>query len=61
MSRWKVTSNYIDGGKYFRAYRLINEKEVDHSGNREYAGDYTQSREEAQKVADLMNSQEEGK
>ena len=61
MSKWKVTCNHIDGKKYYRAYRLINEKEVDHSGNREYAGDYTQSREEAQKVADLMNAREEEK
>lgn len=61
MRKWKITCNYINGEKYFRAYRLINEKEVDHSGNREYAGNYTKSREEAQKVADLMNAREEEK
>lgn len=54
-SKWKVSSNYIDGEKMYSVYRLRDVNEVDHSGNREYAGGWTSSREEAQKVADKMN------
>ena len=58
MSKWKVTCNYINGEKYFRAYRLIDEQEVDHSGNREYSGSYTKNRAEAEAIAEKLNSQE---
>lgn len=55
MTKWKVSSNYINGKRYFRAYRLIDENEVDHSGNREYAGKYMENREDAQIFADCLN------
>ena len=58
---WKVTSNYIDGKKVFGVYRNIDVSEIDHSGNREMAGEYTLNQETAQIVADALNEQEEAK
>jgi len=58
-SKWKITSNPIGGQKFYRAYRIRNTSEVDHSGNREYAGEHTQNREEAQLLADQLNAEEE--
>ena len=55
-SEWKVTSNYVGGEKMYSVYRLRDRNEVDHSGNREYAGGWTDNREAAQVVADQMNS-----
>ena len=54
-NEWKVTSNFIGGKKCFAVYRLIDAAGVDHSGNREYATDYMESREEAQAIADRKN------
>lgn len=56
MSKWKVTSNYINGKKEYAVYRNIRDDEPDHSGNREYATGYMESREEAQKIADEKNA-----
>lgn len=57
--KWKVTSNYIGGEKMFAVYRLRDISEIDHSGNREYATDYTNDRENAEAIADMMNREEE--
>ncbi len=59
MQKWKVSSNNINGKKYFRPYRLIDENAVDHSGNREYAGRYMESRDDAQLLADCLNREDE--
>ncbi|MDF2858669.1 MAG: hypothetical protein K0Q87_4520 [Neobacillus sp.] len=59
-SEWKVTSNRIDGEKIYAAYRLRDTNEVDHSGNREYAGGWTNNRDAAQVIADQLNSRAEG-
>lgn len=57
-SEWKVTSNIFEGGvKKYAIYRLLDEAEVDHSGNREFAGGYTDDRERAQFVAERLNAQ----
>ena len=53
--KWKVTSNYVGGEKLFSVYRLRDINEVDHSGNREYAGGWTNNREAAQIIADQLN------
>lgn len=58
-SEWRVTSNLIDDQKFYRVYRIRDTSEVDHSGNRQYAGDYTTDREAAVKFADILNRQEE--
>jgi hypothetical protein len=54
-SEWKVTSNLIGGEKVYAAYRIRDINEVDHSGNREYAGGWTNNREAAQIVAEQLN------
>jgi len=59
--KWRITSNPIDGIKFYRVYRLRDINEVDHSGNREYWGEYTLDREEAAAKAAELNEQEEAK
>ncbi len=58
--KWKVTSQYIGDKKMYAAYRLVDVNEIDHSGNREYAGGYVENREAVQVVVDQLNK-EEGK
>lgn len=54
-SEWKISSNYIDGEKQYIAYRIRDMAKPDHSGNREYAGDYTTNRDEVQALVDKLN------
>lgn len=54
-SKWKVTSNSVGGEKMYAVCRIMDVTEVDHSGNREYAGGWTTNREAAQVVADQLN------
>ena len=56
---WKVTSQYIGDKKMFAVYRLRNVDDVDHSGNREYAGGWSENREAMQVVADNLNREED--
>lgn len=56
-SEWRVTRNYI-GKSVYGVYRLKDINAVDHSGNRELAGGYVDSREEAQQLADKLNREE---
>lgn len=53
--KWKVTCNSIGDGYLYAVYRLRDVNEVDHSGNREYATDYMESKEDALKIASQMN------
>jgi len=55
---WKVTSNLINDTKMYAVYRLLDVNAVDHSGNREFATDYMDDREEAKQIADKMNSEQ---
>ena len=57
-SKWKVTSNPINGTTMYAVYRLRDVDAVDHSGNREFAGEWTENREAAQVVADNLNREE---
>ena len=43
------------GERLYIVYRLRNEQEIDHSGNREYGSDYMKDKAEAQKIADKLN------
>lgn len=52
---WKVTSNLIGNEVLYRVYRLLDTEEVDHSGNREYYGPYTQDRYKATTLANELN------
>lgn len=54
-SKWKVTSNIIDGKKMYGVYRIKNENEPDHSGNREIYGNYHEDRETAEVLANMLN------
>ncbi len=56
-NEWKVTTNFVCGEYMYRVYRVKNPAEVDHSGNREYYGDYTAIKAEAQALADRLNAQ----
>jgi len=56
-SEWKVSSNLIGDKKMYIAFRIRNTSEVDHSGNREYSGNYTEDRQEAAAIADRLNAE----
>ena len=58
-SEWKVTSNTINGKKMYAVYRKRDINAVDHSGNREYAGGYSEYREAAVMTAAELNKIEE--
>lgn len=55
---WKVTSQVIGDTKMYAVYRLIDVNAPDHSGNREFAGDYVPDREIAEFVAEQLNEDE---
>ncbi len=59
-SEWRVAKNVIGGDYMYAAYRIRDVNEVDHSGNREYAGTWTDNREAAQAVADGLNNHVKG-
>lgn len=54
MSKWMVNSNFI-GVWIYQVFRILDEKKVDHSGNREYYHQIFDSKEEAQEMADKLN------
>ncbi len=56
MAKWKVSSNFI-GRMVYQVYRIINETEVDHAGNREYYHQIFETKEEAQATADKLNTE----
>lgn len=58
---WKVTSNRINNATMYGVYRLLDTSTVDHSGNREYHGNYTLNREEAAGIAEELNAAEKEK
>ena len=46
-NRWKISSDYIFGRKFYQVYRLRDINEVDHSGNREVWPKVFNTKEEA--------------
>lgn len=52
---WRVTSNTINGEKFFSVFRNIRPFECDHSGNREYACDWLHNREDAERLCRELN------
>ncbi|MBQ7757032.1 MAG: hypothetical protein IJ031_05970 [Oscillospiraceae bacterium] len=58
-SKWKVSSQYIDGKRFFQVFRLIDEKALHHSGNRECRGGLFESKDEAREYAEKLNKEEE--
>lgn len=59
--KWKVTSNIIAGEKLYAVYRLKDANAVEHSGNRELAGEYVADRTAAELIAKILNGMEENK
>lgn len=56
-SEWRVSYNPMVG---YIAYRLRNTEAIDHSGNREYYGEYSEDEKEIQEIVDKLNSGEIG-
>lgn len=54
-SNWKVTTNMINDKKVYGVYRTLDVNDVDHSGNREVHGEYTDNREKAVALAERLN------
>lgn len=58
-SEWKVQCNYISGlGRRYIAYRIRNVNEPVHSGNIEHYGEYSENREEIEKLVKELNARE---
>ncbi|MBR0575715.1 hypothetical protein KCG48_05085 [Proteiniclasticum sp. BAD-10] len=57
-SEWKVTSQMIGDAKMYAAYRLRDKDKPDHSGNREYAGQYVEDREVLAAAVKALNEME---
>ena len=57
-SEWKVTSNPIGGQTMYAAFRIKDISQPDHSGNREYAGEYISNREAVEFVVEELNKGE---
>jgi len=55
--KWKVSSNPIGDKTMYIVCRIKNTSEVEHSGNREYYGDYIENRFEAALVAGKLNKE----
>lgn len=58
-SKWFVSSNPIAGVMMYQAQRIKDTSAVDHSGNREYAGDFYENKEKAQEIVDNLNAKDE--
>lgn len=56
-SKWKVTWNVINDKSMYAVYRLKDSITIDHPRNREYATDYMEDRDQAVKIADDLNNQ----
>lgn len=54
-SKWMVSNQMIGGERKYIAYRMLDTTQPDHSGNREYRGNYTRDRSAAQALADYLN------
>jgi len=57
-AKWRVTSTLINNKKMYGVYRILNEKEVDHDGNR-HTYKFYDSEEEAIAIVDELNELEE--
>lgn len=56
--KWRVSTNRIGDNWMYIVFRLRDVNAVDHSGNREYATGYMDSKQEAQKIADELPAEE---
>ena len=56
-SEWKISSMHLGGKKVYQVYRIKDMRVVDHSGNREYAGDLLHDEREAMTLAEKRNEE----
>ena len=54
--KWKVSNNPAMGDMPYIVYRLRDTEETDHSGNRQFCGNYTADKKAAQELADKLNT-----
>ena len=55
-SKYKVSSQCNDAKNYiYQVYRILDTKEIDHAGNREYVNGVFHDKRAAQLCADLLN------
>ena len=54
--KWKVSHNYAGGERLIQVYRQLDVTEPDHAGNREYKPGFFETDEEAQALADSLNT-----
>ncbi len=57
--RWSVLSMHMDGKRMYIVYRKRDRDAIDHAGNRETYGQYTEDRSAAEALADYLNEKEE--
>lgn len=57
VSEWRVTCNPVNGEYLYRVYRLRDVNAIDHSGNREFYGDYTTDKVAAEATAKKLNEE----
>ena len=55
MNEWKVTWQFIGGEKCFQVYRIKDQSDIDHAGNREYVDILFKTESLAQEQADRLN------
>lgn len=54
-SKWKVSSQYIDGEKMYIALRVLDTSLPQHGGNVETSGEYSSNRDAVQDLVDQLN------
>ncbi len=59
MSKWKVSKNIVGGEAVYGIYKLRDENETDHSGNRIEDSAVFKNKQKAQEWADIRNECEE--
>ena len=57
-SEWRVSTNYVCGGKEYQVYRLLDVNKTDESGNREYDNIVFTAKDMATEHAATLNKEE---
>lgn len=56
-SEWRVSANPVAGRTFYGVYRLRDVNATDHSGNREARRGLFETRDEAKRLADMLNEE----
>lgn len=56
-SEWRVYASPIAGSIFYGVYRLRDINAADHSGNREVRRGLFETRDEAERLADMLNEE----